>query len=153
WEAAVRNLLRIFDMMPFPFYSIGLVCVFINNRDQRVGDLVAGTVVVREREAEAPTFDQVFGSPVSDTALRRSFKAVPFTAETEALSRQEIEVVEAFLRRRWDLPENARQWMAWRVATPIMYRIRPAYDPATFTYEGFLEEVLHRYRARHRFTD
>jgi len=34
-----------------------------------------------------------------------------------------------------------------------MYKIRPTYDLATFTYEGFLEELLHRYRARHRFTD
>lgn len=46
-----------------------------------------------------------------------------------------------------------RQWMAWRVALPIMYKIRPSYDLSTFTYEGFLEELLHRYRARHRFAD
>src|SRR5216683_2881828 len=34
WEAAVRNLVRIFDMMPvapIPFYSIGLICVFISS--------------------------------------------------------------------------------------------------------------------------
>lgn len=74
WEASVRNLLRTLDMMPAPFYSIGLICVFMNGRDQRVGDMVAGTVVVREREAEAPAFSQVFASPVSDPALRRSFK-------------------------------------------------------------------------------
>src|SRR6185503_4065301 len=70
WEAAVRNLLRSFDMMPIPFYSIGLISVFSTTRDQRVGDMVAGTVVVREREAEAPAFSQVFGAPVSDSALR-----------------------------------------------------------------------------------
>ncbi len=80
WEAAVRNLLRSFDMMPFPFYSIGLISVFSTTRDQRVGDMVAGTVVVREREAEAPAFSQVFATPVSDPALRRSFKPVDFTA-------------------------------------------------------------------------
>ena len=76
WEAAVRNLLRSLDMMPAPFYSIGLISVFANSRDQRVGDMVAGTVVVREREAEAPEFAQVFASPVSDPALRRSFNPV-----------------------------------------------------------------------------
>src|SRR5919199_2341527 len=54
WEASARNLLRLLDMMPFPFYSVGLVAVFASARDQRVGDLVAGTVVVREREDEAP---------------------------------------------------------------------------------------------------
>jgi uncharacterized RDD family membrane protein YckC len=151
WEAAIRNLLRLVDILPFPFYSIGLICVFANARDQRVGDLVAGTVVVREREAEAPTFNQVFNAPVLDSALRRSFRPVPFTAEIGSLTEREIEVVETFLRRRWDLPDQTRMWMAWRVALPILYKLRPAYDIATFTYEGFLEELLHRYRAKNRF--
>jgi uncharacterized RDD family membrane protein YckC len=153
WEAAARNLLRLFDMMPFPFYSIGLVSVFMSSRDQRIGDLVAGTVVVREREAQAPTFDEVFAAPTSDVALRRSFKPVLFTGDTRALGQREIEVVETFLRRRWELSDATRQWMAWRVATPILYKLRPDFDRETFTYEGFLEELLHRYRAAHRFID
>jgi len=153
WEAAVRNLVRTLDMMPAPFYSIGLISVFVSSSDQRVGDMVAGTVVVREREAEAPAFAQVFASPVSDPALRRSFKPVDFVAELDAMTESEIQVVETFLRRRWDLVDMARQWMAWRVSLPLLYKLRPRYDLATFTYEGFLEELLHRYRARHRFTE
>jgi uncharacterized RDD family membrane protein YckC len=153
WEAAVRNLLRTFDMMPAPFYSIGLISVFVSSSDQRVGDMIAGTVVVREREAEAPAFTQVFESSVSDVALRRSFKPVEFSGELNCLTEREIEVVETFLRRRWDLADVPRQWMAWRVSLPLMYKIRPTYDLATFTYEGFLEELLHRYRAHHRFSE
>ncbi len=152
WEASVRNLLRTLDMMPAPFYSIGLISVFSTNRDQRIGDMVAGTVVVREREAEAPAFAKVFASPVSDPALRRSFKPVEFTANLNSLTESEIQVVETFLRRRWDLGDVPRQWMAWRVSLPILYKIRPTYDLATFTYEGFLEELLHRYLATHRFS-
>src|SRR5215510_12904439 len=151
WEAAVRNLLRSFDMMPIPFYSIGLISVFSTTRDQRIGDMVAGTVVVREREAEAPAFSQVFAAPVSDPALRRSFKPVDFQASLSSLTEAEIQVVETFLRRRWDLSDFPRQWMAWRVSIPILYKLRPTYDLATFTYEGFLEELLHRYLAEHRF--
>ncbi|HYJ88478.1 MAG TPA: RDD family protein [Pyrinomonadaceae bacterium] len=153
WEAAVRNLLRTFDMMPMPFYSIGLISVFLSLSDQRVGDMIAGTVVVREREADAPAFAQVFASPMSDDALRRAFRPVDFVADVNALSESEIEVVEVFLRRRWELADMARQWMAWRVSLPLMYKLRPTYDMPTFTYEGFLEELLHRYRAQHRFTD
>ena len=151
WEAAVRNLLRTLDMMPAPFYSIGLISVFSTTRDQRVGDMVAGTVVVREREAEAPEFSQVFATPVSDPALRRSFKPVDFTASLSSLTESEIQVVETFLRRRWDLSDVPRQWMAWRVSLPILYKLRPTYDLANFTYEGFLEELLHRYLQEHRF--
>jgi uncharacterized RDD family membrane protein YckC len=153
WEAAVRNLLRTFDMMPAPFYSIGLISVFISLSDQRVGDMVAGTVVVREREAEVPAFAKVFASRVSDPALRRSFKPVDFVGDVNLLTESEIDVVETFLRRRWDLADMARQWMAWRVSLPILYKLRPTYDLPTFTYEGFLEELLHRYRAHHRFSE
>ena len=151
WEAAVRNLLRSLDMMPLPFYSVGLISVFSSNRDQRIGDMVAGTVVVREREAEAPAFSQVFATPVSDPALRRSFKPVDFQASLNSLTEAEIQVVETFLRRRWDLADVPRQWMAWRVSLPILYKLRPTYDLETFTYEGFLEELLHRYLQEHRF--
>jgi uncharacterized RDD family membrane protein YckC len=151
WEVLARNLLRNFDIMPFPFYSVGLISVFASQRDQRVGDFFAGTVVVREREAEAPTFESVFASPVSDSAYRRLSNPAVFTADLSKLTESEIEVVEAFLRRREDLPERQRQWMAWRVAMPILYRLKPAYDLPTFTYEGFLEELLHRYRQQNRF--
>ncbi|MDT7604917.1 MAG: hypothetical protein QOF61_2914 [Acidobacteriota bacterium] len=152
WEAAARNLVRIFDMQPFPFYSVGLLSVFLSSRDQRIGDFVAATVVVREREAEAPTFDAVFtAAATTDVAMRRAFKPVQFTGDAAQMSEREIEVVETFLRRRWDLSHGVRQWMAWRVATPILYKLRPDFDRDAFTYEGFLEELLHRYRAVHRF--
>jgi hypothetical protein len=108
---------------------------------------------VREREAQAPTFEQVFALPKSDAALKRVFKPVPFTGDISSLTEPEIEVVETFLRRRWDLPDKPREWMAWRVATPLIYRIRPVFDRETFTYEGFLEELLYRYREMHRFVD
>src|SRR4029450_10592732 len=42
WEATVRNLLRSFDMMPAPFYSIGLLSVFARSRDQTVVDMGVG---------------------------------------------------------------------------------------------------------------
>ncbi len=153
FEAMVRNLLRVFDVQPIVFYSVGLISVFATDHDQRVGDLVAGTVVVREREEEAPAFSEVFASPISDPALRRSSKPVAFTADVNSLTENEISVVESFLRRRWDLKDYPRQWMAWRVAMPILFKLRPQYDLAEFTYEGFLEELLHRYREKHRFID
>src|SRR5512147_2623486 len=42
FEAMIRNLIRVIDFIVPPFYSVGLVSVFATERDQRVGDLVAG---------------------------------------------------------------------------------------------------------------
>ena len=154
WEAMARNLLRIFDAVPgfvLPVYSIGLIMIFLSSRDQRIGDIFAGTVVIRERTAEAPTFAETFSNPVSDAAFRRVQKKTDFQADVRKLTEREIEVVESFLRRRWDLTERQRLWMAWRVALPLMYKLKPNYDMQTFTYEGFLEEILHRFHARKSF--
>lgn len=151
WEAIARNLLRIFDSFPALFYSIGLIVVFLSGRDQRMGDLFAGTVVIRERTDEAPTFAETFSNPVADAAFRRVQQRTAFDANVSSVSEREIEIIESFLRRRWDLTERQRIWMAWRIALPLMFKLKPAYDAATFTYEGFLEELLHKYHAKQRF--
>ncbi|MEO8647687.1 MAG: RDD family protein [Acidobacteriota bacterium] len=154
WEAIGRNLLRIVDAAPgflLPVYSVGLLVIFMNRRDQRLGDLFAGTVVIRERLDEAPTFAETFSNPVADAAFRRVQKQTNFKANVKELTDLEVEVAETFLRRRWDLSDRQRLWMAWRVALPIMYKLKPSYDLENFTYEGFLEELVHQYHARQRF--
>ena len=154
WEAIARNLLRVFDAVPgfvVPIYSVGLIVIFLSNRDQRVGDIFAGTVVIRERTDEAPTFAETFSTPISDSAFHRVQKRVQVDADISKVTEREIEVVESFLRRRWDLTERQRLWMAWRVALPLMYKLKPNYNLEDFTYEGFLEEILHRFHTKQRF--
>lgn len=155
FEALARNLLRTADALPPPLYSIGILFVFASSRGKRLGDFVAGTVVIKERNSEAPSFADVFEQDNSeeletgwgfDIARRRIAAAVDFKGDVRALTPNEIEVVEAFLRRRYDLPALPRQWMAWRVALPLLNKIRPQFDADNFTYEGFLEELLARYR-------
>ena len=154
WEAIARNLLRIADAAPgfvLPVYSVGLIVIFLSDRDQRIGDAFAGTVVIRERADEAPTFTDTFSNPVRDVAFTRVQPPPEIRADVTKLTTPEIEVVESFLRRRWDLTDRQRLWMAWRIALPIMYKLKPAYDLSNFTYEGFLEEILHRFHAKQRF--
>lgn len=154
WEAIARNLLRIADAIPgfiLPIYSAGLIVIFLSSRDQRIGDIFAGTVVIRERTDEAPTFDETFSNRIRDMAFTRIQMSADVVANVSALTENEIEVVENFLRRRWDLTERQRLWMAWRIALPIMYKLKPMYNLETFTYEGFLEEILHRFHSKQRF--
>jgi uncharacterized RDD family membrane protein YckC len=49
-QALIRNLVRIVDFLPV-YYGVGLVTLFINGRGKRLGDLAAGTLVVREQGA------------------------------------------------------------------------------------------------------
>ena len=88
WEAVARNLFRVFDAVPgfiLPIYSVGLIVIFLSSRDQRVGDIFAGTVVIRERTDEAPTFAETFSNPVADAAFRRVQKRTEFNANVTDL--------------------------------------------------------------------
>lgn len=151
WESMTRNLIRLGDAMPVICYSVGLIAVFLSSKDQRMGDLFAGTVVIRERMGEIPAFDEVFSGNVSDPAFVRVQPQAKFVFTADAVNDLEMELVESFLRRRWDLSEKQRIWMAWRIALPIMYKVKPQYDLDSFSYEGFLEELLERFYSKKRF--
>lgn len=88
-QAGIRNLIRFVDFLP-GWYAVGLVCLFVNGRGQRLGDLAAGTVVVRERRrvrlqdlpvtaadpgpgpaVPVPPTGAAWGPQVEDAALRR----------------------------------------------------------------------------------
>jgi len=49
-DSIVRNLARIIDYLPLNYF-VGFVAIILTRRMQRVGDLVAGTIVVKERQA------------------------------------------------------------------------------------------------------
>jgi uncharacterized RDD family membrane protein YckC len=53
YQAVIRNLLRIVDFMP-GLYLVGGVTSLFDVHGRRLGDLAAGTVVVRERHAQLP---------------------------------------------------------------------------------------------------
>jgi uncharacterized RDD family membrane protein YckC len=49
----LRNLLRIIDAIPFGLYIVGLICIGMTEKKQRLGDIVAGTAVVKASTANA----------------------------------------------------------------------------------------------------
>ena len=53
FEALARNLLRVVDYLP-SFYLVGVVAMICNRKHKRLGDYVAGTMVVHERMDEQP---------------------------------------------------------------------------------------------------
>jgi uncharacterized membrane protein SpoIIM required for sporulation/uncharacterized RDD family membrane protein YckC len=55
--SAVRNIARVVDMQPVFFYSVGIVSAAISKSGKRLGDMMAGTIVVRERLSKAATLE------------------------------------------------------------------------------------------------
>jgi uncharacterized RDD family membrane protein YckC len=48
-QAGIRNVVRIVDFLPYG-YGVGMVVLFANGKGKRLGDLAAGTVVVKDSD-------------------------------------------------------------------------------------------------------
>lgn len=152
FEVFVRNVLRVaVDFQPIPSYAIGVVSIIFSARSKRVGDFVAGTVVVKERATEAPSLDEII--KVSEIEQQRIDRATPamFVVDTRKLSRQEVRAVETFLKRRFELNEPNRSALAARIAQPISIKLGLA--PDGFAPEAILEEVERQHQQQSRYFD
>ncbi len=134
-EAVLRNVVRVADQLP-GIYAVGILFVLVTGRNQRLGDLAAGTVVVHERPLAA---HQDAGPP--DRVPRSRHGA-------HRLAVEEIAVVETFLRRRSDLTAEARLRAARQIAARIQGRLGIA---TVDDEETFLEEIITEYRAAGRY--
>jgi uncharacterized RDD family membrane protein YckC len=152
FEVFVRNLLRVaIDIQPLPSYAIGVVSIIFSTRSKRVGDFVAGTVVVKERATEAPSLDEIIRvSEIERQRLERS-GPVPFAADTRRLTEQELRAVKTFLKRRFELQEPNRTALAARIAQPISEKLGVAADG--ISPETLLEEVERQHGAQSRYFD
>lgn len=106
--SAVRNLLRIIDMQPVFFHLAGLGSVLLTRRGQRLGDLVAGTIVVREGVQMATPSTRTFASPASDTSAGRPLQT--------ALTEDEFRVLDRFVQRWATLEPLRRAVLAGQLA-------------------------------------
>lgn len=57
-QIALRNLLRSIDLLP-AFYAIGGAICLLTRHSQRLGDIAAGTIVIRHPLLAAPDLDQL----------------------------------------------------------------------------------------------
>jgi uncharacterized RDD family membrane protein YckC len=136
FEAVARNLVRIVDYMP-GFYAVGLVTMLLNDKHRRVGDYVAGTLVVHETsDRESALF---FNTPAN------SQFAIP---QASHLTLQEAELIETFLSRRLDIPAEIRQQNGQRIADMVSTRLGITPDRRPADNENFLELLVKEFRNR-----
>lgn len=96
--SAARNLVRVLDMQPGIFYGVGAVSVAVSSQGKRIGDYVAGTIVVRERTERRPAA----AAPVAGAAALHTM-----------LADDEYALLQRFRERRADLaPERAAELVA-----------------------------------------
>lgn len=109
--SAVRNLVRLLDMQPLFTYGVAIASVMLTKRGKRLGDLAAGTIVVREGLAARAAVDTT-----SRTAGQMPEGAVPGIAR---LTNAEFTVLERFAERRAELSAERRAALAEQIAARL----------------------------------
>lgn len=157
YESLVRNLIRTaLDSMPMvvvPLYSVGIVSIFISGRSKRVGDYVAGTVVIRESEAKAPTLADVLSLARSESLKDRAAKqeAQIFAFDPDRLQQEDFEAISAYMMRRYDLPPDVRFGLGNRIAASLAAKLGIPHMP--ISADQLIEEVDRRSRTKRRYRD
>ena len=139
FETIARNFLRAIDSQ-FG-YMVGAVAIAVDKKNRRLGDMVAGTVVVHELQEQGDSY--WYGQQTTGVTT-------PSVEAITAMTAQEFQLIETFLNRRLDLPYEQRQKTAMDIANHIGARLNV--PPADRTsHENFLEELSRRYRDDARF--
>lgn len=105
----LRTLMRLIDFLPAA-YAVGAISIAVSGRNQRLGDVVADTVVIRDRRVATP-------APVSPETPAEGW-------DVATVSHQEVELVRRFLQRRPELAPDARAQLAGELAGRIRPKVR-----------------------------
>jgi uncharacterized RDD family membrane protein YckC len=125
--SAIRNVLRLVDILP-GWYLVGIIAILATRRNQRLGDLAADTIVVRERRAaERQTAD----------AARPPGELPGW--DTSAVTRAELVAVQRFLDRRNEVAEEVRIRLAAELARTLRAKVTGV--PGELADEAFLERL------------
>lgn len=139
FEAITRNLIRFVDFLP-AFYGIGVITMLLNAKNRRLGDYVAGTIVVHESsDRESNIF---FNTPTKTEFVLH---------QAAGLTLQEAELIETFLARRLDIPMDVRQASSSRIAGMISRRLNVPQESRPADDENFLELMVKEFRSRAQY--
>lgn len=138
-SSAIRNIIRLIDFLP-SFYGIGVIAMFIDRRARRLGDLAAGTLVVKERQNV--TLDSLLTS--SPIATQPTNEGQQLTLPNiELLTPQDYQLIQEFLQRRSELSRDARLRLSVQLGNGIQSRLGL---PTGGDSERFLQYVVAQYQ-------
>ncbi len=143
--SAIRNLIRPVDFLPF-FYGLGVLVMFADPRSRRLGDLAAGTLVVREGPALSLEALARGAAPAPVPPRAPDAPDAPMLPNLHLARRADYELAERFLRRRDELGRERRARLAHDLAAGLRARLAlpPGGDP-----ERFVEHFVREYRVFH----
>jgi hypothetical protein len=110
-------------------------------RYQRLGDFVAGTMVIKQRAPRVPTLEALAPPPRVMPEHLAPFVLADIARHVYEMTVPEYRAVRHSIDRRWQLPANVQQTAAMFLAVPLMRRLGISSPPGILriNYADFLE--------------
>jgi uncharacterized RDD family membrane protein YckC len=140
-HALVRGALGLVDFWATSGAG-AVLCILVTKRNQRLGDLAAGTLVLRERATGESLSAMTFWVPPG-------WEGYAATLDVSAVTPADYQAVRAFLVRAATLDPWTRERLAREIASAILPRLRHRPPPGV-PAEVFLTCVAARYQSRQR---
>ena len=140
-QAFLRATAGLVDFALVPIAFVAVVTVLLSPRDQRLGDMAAGTLVVRERSARSLVAPAWFPPPPG-------YEAYVASLDVTALGEDAYALLRSFLLRSPELTLGARDHLATRLANPIAVRLGHTPPPHVHPH-AFLICVAARWQQSH----
>lgn len=118
FQAGIRNIVRLVDFLPYG-YGVGMVVLFLNGKGKRLGDLAAGTIVVKDSDYVWLWQLAAGGRPWSAPAATAFAPATPTELFLRRLDPRLRRFVAAYARRRPELPLPLRAQLAGQVQSQL----------------------------------
>jgi uncharacterized RDD family membrane protein YckC len=115
-QAFVRAAVGLIDIFVPPVGFTAVVSALLSPRDQRLGDMAAGTLVVRERSAQSRVMPAWFTPPPG-------YEGYVASLDVSALDEDAYGLVRTYLLRYAERTPGAREHLALRLANPLALRM------------------------------
>lgn len=135
-SAVLRTAMRFVDALP-GFYGVGMISIFVSSEYRRLGDYVAGTLVVKTASQTKPAPDQKPAwSTVATEQTEESLLPDSAMPNLHNITREDYRALRHFLDRRRELDDAVTRNIAAQMAAPLAIKLRiPASeieDPVLF---------------------
>jgi hypothetical protein len=142
-HSAIRGIMTIVDVWGlFILPGVpGLLSIILSRKNQRLGDMLAGTIVLRERGATGQAVAVAFPVPYG-------YESYVASLDVGSITTEQYGIIRSFLMRVLQLTPGARASLALRLANPVAVQLHHT-PPPNVSPELFLVCVAAAYQQRH----
>ncbi len=144
-SAIIRNLARFIDFLPI-FYGVGIITMFVQPEYKRLGDIIAGTIVIRE-----PVAGEILLAAREEPIEEDLAVGLPDIRNLDRLTSEDYQALRSFVQRQGQLKPPIQERLAGQILQALSPKLDIPTEPLSAQDQIRMVQVLERaYAEEHR---